>query len=685
MIDLLPMTHDFRLKTALSALVAAWTLALAVPAEAQWRRLDSPNFVVIGDTSTSRLRDVALEFEGFRETLARVLVPRVTASAVPTVVYVFPEQSAIEPFRPRYNGKPVDIGGLTLQGRDINIMAVIDDDRPGRLKSIFHEYTHLLVANTEQAIPLWLHEGLAEYYSTYESIKGGKEATIGKVIEEHLGELNQTTLIPLDDLLSMKESSPLYNEGSRRSVFYAQTWALTHLLLLGEPNRQSKFNQYVNRVATGTSALDAWHETFSGDDVQKALSEYIRRLEYKNFKFTFADSITKVPTTTANVSQADAQTFQAILLAGLREYEAATARLAQLKKLDPSNPMQAVVAARMARAQGFAVDAATLRSTPTPADWFFAYLAGVGVADAAAEQASITTDDLETARRLLTASWAGRQPTLNGTARLAEMELRHQGGPNKETVVAFAGARERATHRYEYAMLYAQILVAQSDYAQAQTVVAPFIAGAYPANVRSHARSLMGYIVNAQAQKTRGATPPPFPGAPPPPGTAGSSTNRSQPIYRELKEGEQRLDGVLTDIECVQGKGITFHVKVGEQDVLVTSPTFNDVEFITYRDDLRGNISCGPRPTPMAVYVTWKKGADPASKIAVAIEFLPKTGPVYLLIPASPLRMMSILVCGFTDCRPCTTRNRPSLRPGARVERAPHGKLFTRKGRRIVG
>ena len=32
---------------------------------------------------------------------------------------------------------------------------------------IFHEYTHLLVDQNVRRLPLWLHEGLAEFYSTF--------------------------------------------------------------------------------------------------------------------------------------------------------------------------------------------------------------------------------------------------------------------------------------------------------------------------------------------------------------------------------------------------------------------------------------------------------------------------------------------------------------------------------------
>ncbi len=51
-------------------------LAVPTPAAAEWRRLESPNFVVVGDVSARTLREVAVEFEGFRETLTRVLSER---------------------------------------------------------------------------------------------------------------------------------------------------------------------------------------------------------------------------------------------------------------------------------------------------------------------------------------------------------------------------------------------------------------------------------------------------------------------------------------------------------------------------------------------------------------------------------------------------------------------------------
>ena len=64
---------------------------------------------------------------------------------------------------------------------------------------------------------------------------------------------------------------------------------------------------------------------------------------------------------------------------------------------------------------------------------------------------------------------------------------------------------------------------------------------------------------------------------------------------------------------------------MGDQAVTAHAMKFDEVEFITYRDDLAGNISCGPWKEPMRVYLTWRPGAVEGVKTAIAIEFLPKS------------------------------------------------------------
>ena len=52
-------------------------------------------------------------------------------------------------------------------------------------------------------------------------------------------------MLPLQTLLTVDHDSPLYNEGNRRSTFYAQSWALTHLILLGKPTERRSSSAYL--------------------------------------------------------------------------------------------------------------------------------------------------------------------------------------------------------------------------------------------------------------------------------------------------------------------------------------------------------------------------------------------------------------------------------------------------------
>lgn len=93
-------------RRALALAIFVLGVGAAPPAAAEWRRIDSPNFVVTGDVSAQTLRSVAIEFEGFRETLTRVMTERATSTPVPTIVIVFPSDRAFIPFKPLYHSQP---------------------------------------------------------------------------------------------------------------------------------------------------------------------------------------------------------------------------------------------------------------------------------------------------------------------------------------------------------------------------------------------------------------------------------------------------------------------------------------------------------------------------------------------------------------------------------------------------
>jgi hypothetical protein len=63
-------------------------------------------------------------------------------------------------------------------------------------------------------------------------------------------ELRHNKLIPLDVLFHVDASSPYYNEENKVSVFYAESWALTHYLMIGDKHRQMLLD-YASALASG--------------------------------------------------------------------------------------------------------------------------------------------------------------------------------------------------------------------------------------------------------------------------------------------------------------------------------------------------------------------------------------------------------------------------------------------------
>ncbi len=169
----------------------------------------------------------------------------------------------------------------------------------------------------------------------------------------------------------------------------------------------------------------------------------------------------------------------------------------------------------------------------------------------------------------------------------------------------------------------AQILARGREFAAAKDLLAPLLDPRMPPRIRDFARALLGNVANAEIGRPLGNTladPPPVR----PTGTESFERESVvRPAYRETRPGETRLEGDLQSIECVAGKGITFHVKAQDKVERFTVKSFDEVEFITYRPDLQGSISCDPLVSAMPVYLTWRPGPSPESRVPVAIEFRP--------------------------------------------------------------
>ena len=92
-------------------------------------------------------------------------------------------------------------------------------------------------------------------------------------------------------------------------------------------------------------------------------------------------------------------------------------------------------------------------------------------------------------------------------------------------------------------------------------------------------------------------------------------------VYRQVKAGEERVEGLLRRIECPNGRPVSFTLQVNERPARYFAPSLASVHYIAHRRDFRGPVTCGGRTPPDRVYLTFKRTG--ASEQVVAIEFLP--------------------------------------------------------------
>lgn len=587
-----------------AALACALLALVPASAAAEWRRLDSPNFIVVGEAGERDLGRIAAQFESFREALGRVLSPRATATAVPTVVVVFSNDRAFAPYKPLYRGKPIDSAGTFHADRDFNFITILNDGRPGGMRVVFHEYAHVVTANLAANLPAWLNEGLAEYYSTFEIERGGREATIGRPIESHLRLLATSRLLPIEDLIRVERSSTLYNEGERRSVFYAQSWALTHMLLMGDPSRSADLSAFIGHINDGMPDASAWQAAFGRAPIQRDLDGYLRRRAFRVNRYTFEDRLTSLETASTPMAAADVGAMLAALYLRQRRYEDAQRLAGDVVQASPGHAHANAVLARVDVERGDLTSATKrLEAAGSIDDWFVAYTTGVTLADvvsrsdARAAPVGTARERLETLQR--------QREIPNVYAHLAMLELSSPAGAAAQAQAHIARARGLAPGREDYALIEARALADLGDFDSARRILDAMMRPGYPAHIRDTARMWLDNVSKMESSRRRGI----------PRTTAG---------YRARLPGEERMEGVLERVTCLAAAPAQFRVRTETGIETLFAPDFGAVQFITYRRDLRGKVICGPLDEPLPVYVTWKHGGDRDTRIVVAVEFLPQ-------------------------------------------------------------
>lgn len=262
----------------------------AAQSQDNWRSVRTNNLLVISNAEPEKLRQVAVWLEFFHSAFGRLVSRNVLDSSVPTTVVVFRDDASFTPFKPLYQGRPVNVAGYFQPGDDVNYISMSLDPRERDPFSVaFHEYVHAHLTENVPGVPMWLNEGLAEFYGSLQF--SGGEAVLGATLPHYLRLLRSNELLPLETLFSIDARSPHYNEQDKTGIFYGESWALVHYLMLGGQGRQEQFRRFLARVGRGENVTKALENSFGMtlDTIENELRAYIRHGELPSLRIASRD------------------------------------------------------------------------------------------------------------------------------------------------------------------------------------------------------------------------------------------------------------------------------------------------------------------------------------------------------------------------------------------------------------
>ena len=649
------MRHPLLLLLAVAALLCP------ARADAKWTQVRSANFIFVGEVSEGQIRRIAEKLEQFREVMLRALPGATATSPVPTVVMVFANQRSLQPVAPLFRGNAIEVGGYFQQGEDLNYIVLDAEYIDLALLTIFHEYSHFLVANSVGPLPVWANEGLAEVYELVDARDGGKKALVGQAPLHHVELLKASTLIPIRDLLAIDQTSSVYNEGNRRSVLYAQSWALVHYLSFGNPERRKQFNAFLGSVRGGMEPVAAFTQAF-GDPgaLDRELFDYVRKYLFPAIMFDFGEKVAaKAVQKGRTIDDVEGSIYVADVQGRVgREAESRT-RLAAVLKQNP-NAARAHAALGMQRFRAGELDAALPLLEKAAAigrddGWVQNAYGRALIAHLGKDADGDSSATLQRARAVL-----GKAVELDATSAFAAAMLGYVELLSNGDLVRATSLLERAVQmapsREQYRLFLAQALMRQREFGKAINHLGPLVASGRDPQTRSQARDLLGRAATMKNQPaaTEAPAPPtveelaalanlsrsaegtstPAGGATAAGGAAGGRPAGARrpgatfrPDLRPVGTGETRAQGQFSAIEC-GANGAVLVVQTTTGPLRLRAKQLAEVDFISYRTDTPGSVSCGALSTPQPVLVTYRAGVAGAGPTAtagdaVAIELLP--------------------------------------------------------------
>ena len=270
--------------------LGATAMFAAAPAQGAWYEAKSRHFAIYADESPASLEAFATKLEKFDKAvrIVRSMDDPPIGDAGRVTIYVLRNEDAVSKIAV---GKSSPIAGFYIP-RASGSIAFVPRKTAGNGSEwdmtpdtvFFHEYAHhLMLQNTDAALPAWLVEGFAEFFSTADFMRDGS-VHLGMPASHRAAGLFLLDKPKIEDLLTKSVGDDASGEDFER--FYGRAWLLTHYLTFDQA-RSGQLAKYVTEVRSGTDLLKAAQDEF-GDlgQLDRELDRYLRSNRFKYLNVT---------------------------------------------------------------------------------------------------------------------------------------------------------------------------------------------------------------------------------------------------------------------------------------------------------------------------------------------------------------------------------------------------------------
>jgi hypothetical protein len=485
----------WRILAGLAALIGVGT----TPAQAEWRRAESPNFIFYGNLPAADLRARVLLLEDF-DLLMRTL----TEAIEPATINRLPVYLAGSPGELRIIRQALPEGFYGFYAVNVlGIGAAADTSYPlGTEVTLLHEYAHhFMWQYGAAAYPYWYVEGFASFFETVRFSEDTVE--IGRPSPPRMQALAQLPWLPMSRLLSSTIDGLSYDQ---MGAYYAQSWLLVHYFN-STPERSAALQRLLSEARRLPPAEALQRATgLTPDQLEAELRRYLAAgdLPRRRIRRPSASVVPPIRLTELPASTGDLILYDAALQMDVSE-DRKEALLAEVRSASARHPGDAYAMRVQARAEALYGDGVVadrlldqlLQTAPEDADLL--YLKGLRYL--AAYESDDPPDDSASAARqwLLRAQRADP----NHFQALYRYSQAFRGQPeylSDQNLEALLRAYALAPQVAQIGVRAATLLIARREYSRAITLLQPLAANSHDQRLVQGARRMIREAEAGRAQ-----------------------------------------------------------------------------------------------------------------------------------------------------------------------------------------